>query len=177
MGRSKPTGLRLSVVKGRQTGKTLEALSAEYGLSYGTVQGWCARYKAQGEEGLTTRYSNCGKTKPDRKTNLAYRAVLCFKTWHPSWGAQKICSELLLLNPNLGLPDLRTVQKWLSNNGHRRKRKHQPKEERRWGKQTHEVWQVDAKEELQTQDGQKSCWLNIRDEHSGGVIDPPVFPL
>ena len=52
-----------------------------------------------------------------------------------------------------------------------------PKEQARWAKHLHEGWQIDAKEEILTANGYKNCWLNIVDEHSGTVIDPPVFPL
>jgi len=37
--------------------------------------------------------------------------------------------------------------------------------------------QVDANEKLECLDGQKCCYLNFTDEHSGAVLDAFVFPL
>jgi hypothetical protein len=51
-----------------------------------------------------------------------------------------------------------------------------PKTKPRQAKNLHEGWQIDAKEEMRLADGSKSSWLNITDEYSGMVIDPPVFP-
>ena len=30
---------------------------------------------------------------------------------------------------------------------------------------------------MQTLDGHKNCWLNIKDEYTGAIIEPGVFPL
>jgi hypothetical protein len=176
MGGAKAMGLRLQLIEGRKAGKTLEALSQTYQVSYGTVQGLCARYKQLGELGLKPRYANCGNRRRDGR-DLVYRAVRCFKTWHPKWGAEKIRAELLLRGPGLNIPPTRTLQQWFVYNGqNRRQRSKIPQSERQWAKAVHEVWQVDGKEELRTLDERKNCWLNITDECSGGIIHPKVFP-
>lgn len=169
-------GLRLQIIESRQAGKTLVELCAEHKMSYGTVQALCARYAQRGTEGLTPRYANCGKRRRDVRGDLVYRAVRCFKTWHPQWGAEKIRAELLMLRPNLEVPPTRTMQQWFVYNGQNCRRSKPPQSERQWAKAVHEVWQVDAKEEMPTLDGCKNCWLNITDERSGGIIKPKVFP-
>lgn len=176
MPRAKGTALRLSIIEGRQKGKTLMELSLEHHVSYGTVQSFCARFSAKGELGLKPFYDHCGKRKPG-PTDFVFRLVRCFKTWHPTWGAEKIRTELLLRRPGLLIPSVRTLQQWFHQNGQAKRRIKQPRMPRQWANFPHEGWQIDAKEEMQTQDGVKNCWLNIKDEHSGAVIAPPVFPL
>lgn len=168
--------LRLQIIEDRKGGVTLLSLSAKYQLSYGTVQTLCAQYAQKGTEGLKPQYHNCGKQRRDGRHDFVYRAVRCFKCWHPSWGAEKIRLELLMLRPDLELPATRTLQQWFVYNGQNHRRSRAPNHERQWAKSVHEVWQVDAKEEMVTLDGAKSCWLNITDERSGGIICPRVFP-
>lgn len=176
MPRSKDMGLRLRIIEGHQKGQSLRDLAFEHGISYVTVQMLCIRYNTSGVEGLKPRYGHCGKRRPDSR-DMSYRAVRCYKTWHPTWGAQKIRTELLLKDPDLKLPGIRTLQNWFHSNGQTTRRSKQPRTEAHWAKSVHEVWQIDAKEEMQTLDGRKNCWLNIKDERSGAVIEPPVFPL
>lgn len=176
MPRAKSAGLRRSIVEGRQKGKTLQQLSAEYEVSYTMVQSLCSRYRVKGESGLIPGYTACGKKRPGPK-DFIFRAVRCMKIWHPNWGAEKIRSEMLLRRPDLVIPPARTLQQWFHYTGQVPKRDKQPRVPPKWASEPHEGWQIDAKEEMQTLDGIKNCWLNIKDERSGAVIDPPVFPL
>lgn len=176
MPRAKSAGLRRSIVEGRQQGKTLHQLASEYQVSYATVQKLCARFTEQGEAGLQPRYAVCGKKRP-QADNFVYRVVRAMKVWHPRWGAEKIRCEVLIRRPDLVVPPTRTLQQWFQYAGLNKKRDKQPSAPRQWASQVHEGWQIDAKEDMQTADGVKNTWLNIKDEHSGAVVDPPVFPL
>lgn len=176
MPRAKSAGVRRSIVQSRQQGKSLSQLATEYGVSYTTVQNLCSRYETTGEEGLIPHYKACGKKRPGPK-EFIFRSVRCMKAWHPTWGAEKIRSEMLLQRPDLVIPPARTLQQWFHYTGQAPKRDKQPQALPQWANQPHEGWQIDAKEDLQTLDGIKNCWLNIKDERSGAVLDPPVFPL
>lgn len=176
MPRAKGAGLRRSIVEGRQKGKTLHQLAREHQVSYTMVQALCTQYAALGDCGLSPQYAACGK-KRRGTTDFIFRAVRCMKTWHPNWGAEKIRSQMLLYRSELVIPPCRTLQQWFQYTGQARKQDKQPKAPPQWATQVHEGWQIDAKEEMQTLDGVKNCWLNIKDERSGAVIDPPVFPL
>ena len=176
MGRPLSPETRHRIIKLRQEGLSLKAISLEVGASFSAVQSVCARYKADGADGLVPRYSNCGLNRPS-SSDLVYRAVRCFRTWHPSWGAGKICAELSRLRPCLEVPSERTLQRWFHWNGQVQKGSHIPKRPVRWAKSTHQGWQIDAKEVVRLQDGSENSWLSIIDEHSGGIIDAGVFPL
>lgn len=171
------TALRKTILDARASGKTLLCICETYGVKYVTVQKLCSRSRKKGESvALKPLYVNCGKNRPDRKFFI-YRAVICYKTWHPTWGAEKIRSEMVLLRPELPVPPARTLQKWFHYAGLSKSRSKIPRDKPVWGKRSHEVWQIDAKEEMTTLDGSKNCWLNIKDEKTGMVIEPAVFPL
>ena len=40
----------------------------------------------------------------------------------------------------------------------------------------HNIWQVDAKENLRLADSSEACYLTITDEHSGAGLEGLVFP-
>ena len=176
MGKAKSAAIRHKVVEMYELGHTLRDIATEQGMSYTSVQTLCARYKKLGAGGIKPQYVNCGRQYPT-SSNFVYRCVRCLRTWHPSWGAGKIRAEIVASRPNLIIPPVRTLHDWLVHNKQTHQRDKQPKERKEWGKSAHEVWQIDAKEAMKTLDGQYNCWLNIKDEYTGAVIDPPVFPL
>jgi hypothetical protein len=176
MGKAKSVAVRHSIIEIYESGQTLVSIATEQGLSYGCVQQLCTRYKILGSSGLKPQYSQCGKPYPDNN-DFVYRAVKCLRTWHPRWGAGKIRAELLASRPQLIVPHIRTIQRWFVHNKQNKCRDKQPRERKTWGKYPHEVWEIDAKEEIQTLEGRNNCWLNIKDEYTGAVIDPVVFPL
>jgi len=168
--------LRQTIVEECQKGASLQSIAQRHQVSYSRVQHFCQQYTAQGADGLLTHYKHCGKSRPS-PTDFVYRAVGCYKRWHPSWGAEKIRQQMLLLRPDLVVPPARTLQKWFHYQQLVKGKDKMPRQAPQWAKAVHEGWQVDAKEEVLTLDGRKNCWLNIKDEHSGAVIDPVVFPL
>ena len=176
MARPIAMAVRQSIIQGFEQGISISQLSRNYKIGRTTIHQIIKRYKENGEEGLKPHYKNCGKPRLT-STDLVYRAVRCLKTWHPNWGAEKIKAEILLARPNLALPTVRTLNRWFQWNQQNKSTTRLPKTPRKWAKFLHEGWQIDAKEEMLTMDGNKQCWLNIVDEKSGTVIDPPVFSL
>ncbi len=167
--------VRQNIIAAHQAGQAISSIAREFGVGRTTVYALIGCYQSSGEAGLAPRYGNCGKERPPVQ-DFIYRAVRCMKHWHPKWGAEKIHAHLLLLRPSLELPHPRTMYRWFRWNGQTPPRSQVPRAPRQWAAQLHEGWQIDAKEEIRTADGQWQCWLNITDEHSGTVIDPPVFP-
>jgi hypothetical protein len=168
-------GIRQSIIDLHQKGTSISSLARTFEVSRGTVHTLVKRYQSQGQAGLKPRYANCGKSRPTAE-DFVYRAVRCFKTWHPSWGGEKIHAELLRLHPDLPLPCPRTFYRWFQWNGQTTPKTRLPNPEGQWAKQVHEGWQIDAKEEIPIADGSRKSWLNITDERSGTIIDPPAFP-
>lgn len=176
MGQPISTGVRTSIIQQHLKGISNSQIAINFQVGRTSVHKLIKRYKEEGDKGLIPRYSNCGKHRPCASTNLGYRAVRCFKTWHPNWGSGKIRAEILKINPAIVLPTVRTLNRWFRWNQQNTASTKLPKAPRQWASQLHEGWQIDAKEEMKTADGVKQCWLNIVDEKSGTVVDPIVFP-
>lgn len=169
---------RQSIISDYLKGKTISYLARNYQVSRQSIYNLIERYEELGIDSLLADYSNCGLARPDA-TNFIYRAVRCMKTWHPDWGAEKIRAEMLFMRPWLELPHYRTFIRWFHWNGQLSPKPKSilPASHYKWSKYLHEIWQVDAKEEMCLLNGEKNCWLNITDEFSGAIIDPPVFSL
>ena len=170
--------VRQSIVERYKKGEGVSSLSSAFNVSRGSIYSFLNREGANGAVGLRPGYGNCGRPRPCAD-GFVYRAVRCMRAWHPEWGAEKIRAEMLLMRPGLGLPHCRTLNRWFHWNSQAETppRSVLPKTGRRDAKHLHEGWQADAKEEMEVADGTMNCWLNITDEYSGTVIDPPVFPL
>ncbi len=169
--------VRQRIIEQYKAGKGVSELSRIHDVSRGSIYTFIQRERQAGKKGLLPHYHNCGTARPGVQ-EVPYRAVRCFRTWHPSWGAEKIRAELLRLRPDLQLPHYRTINRWFHWNGQLalRLRSKPPKSLVRQASELHQGWQIDAKEELRLADGSRNCWLNITDEYSGTVISPPVFP-
>lgn len=170
--------LRQSIVACHKKGEKVASLSRRFKVSRKTIYTLIEREKADGIEGLQPHYNNCGKLRPN-EGQFIFRAVRCMRTWHPNWGSEKIHAELQSMRPQLELPHYRTFNRWFhwNNQLDLSIKSNLPKSHPKQAKRLHEGWQIDAKEELTIADDSKNCWLNIIDEYSGTVIDPPVFSL
>lgn len=170
--------LRQSIITCYKKGEKITLLSRRFDVSRKTIYTLIEREKANGLAGLGPRYQNCGKVRPDAD-QFIFRSVRCIRTWHPSWGAEKIHAEMHQMRPQLNLPHYRTFTRWFHWNKQINVsiKSQLPRISTKQAKRLHEGWQVDAKEELKIANGIKHCWLNIVDEYSGTVIAPPVFSL
>lgn len=170
--------IRQSIIRHYEQGETISFISRLFNVNRGTIYTLINRHKKDGEQGLKTDYNNCGKGRLD-ENDFIYRAVRCMRTWHPGWGSEKIHAEIAQMRPELKLPHYRTINRWFHWNNQLQPvfRSALPKANTKKAKYLHEGWQIDAKEEMLTMDGNKQCWLNIVDEYSGTVIAPPVFSL
>ena len=167
---------RQAVIDQLVKGVSMTQIASSLGLSYGTVWGLCKRYRESGSDGLKPHYENCGN-RQSQYEDLLHRSARCLKTWHRGWGGGRIRGLLKQKYPDKSIPPARTLQRWFKQNGQIKEKTKLPKEDNLWARRVHQVRQVDAKEHLKLANGQKACWLNIEDEYSSGVLDPPVFSL
>lgn len=174
----KSMAIRQSILASYKRGEKIAAISRKYNVSRKTIYTLIEREKANGLEGLKPHYQNCGKSRPQIE-NFIFRAVRCMRTWHPAWGAEKIHAEICQMRPELDLPHHRTFNRWFHWNNQLDVpiKSKLPASRPKKAERLHEGWEIDAKEELILLDSSKNCWLNIVDEYSGTVIDPPVFSL
>lgn len=175
MGVPLPVPIRQQIVAAHAKGKKLIDIADEQKLSYSTVRNIWKRYKQSGVEGLIAHYHRCGPqgTKSDA---IIYRASLWLKRCHRDWGAAMIRIVLQERYAERLIPSERTMQRWFKSAGLHRQKSKLPVVEQRWARHIHDVWQVDAKEQLIIGTNQKSCYLTIVDEKSGCLLDARVFP-
>ena len=168
--------VRLQVISQYKASVPKSRIAKNFGIGRTTIHNLIKSYLSKGEEGLKPNYSNCGKIRPTGQ-DLLYRSFRCMKIWHPEWGAERIRVKISILRPSWELPSLRTINYWFRWENPVRPKSEKPEPIKHLATKIHEIWQVDAKEEMKTVDGQAHCWLNITDEYTGAVIDPPLFSL
>ena len=160
-----------------KTGEKKVRISEELGISYYTVLNWIKRYKEGGEEGLKTKYSNCGRSRRISST-IKDRAIE-MKRDHEDWGSDYILMQLRREYPDSELVSSRQLRRYFIEAGvAKEKRSHLPKAGGSDSWATHEFYrvQVDAKEQIQTEDGNWCSYLTFTDERSGAVLNAFVFP-
>ena len=175
MGKATSYLQRQQIIALRKEGYDYGSISQSLNMSFSTVRAICQLYKKQGESGLVTHYDNCGK-EPVSRTNLIYRASLWLKHLHPLWGTPRIHTKLRGRYGQV-VPTIRTIDRWYKAVGLHKARSHNQRESIGKSTAVHNIWQVDAKENLKLVDGQKACYLTITDERSGAWLASLVFFL
>jgi transposase len=151
------------------------AISLQLSVSYGTVKSICKRYAREGIAGLEPKYDECGRKPKSTAAQAIQSTALDLRTQHSTWGSDRIRIDLVAQFGS-DAPSVRTLQRW-----YRESRHSEPKMQHntpRIGKATkvHNIWQVDAKEQLILQDKQVACYLTFTDEYSGIWLGSVVFP-
>ncbi len=168
--------IREEIVRRCQQGVPLKTVAEELGLSYRTVRRLWRRYRQQALLGLEPAYARCGR-RGLHFDRAMYQATVDLKGKHARWGSGLILLQLGEQFQGQILPSERTISRWLKGAGLQPMRGRRPKTaERRRGGQVHEVWQVDAKEQIVLGDGQGCCQLSVVDEASGAALGAVPFP-
>lgn len=173
MGRAIEMGQREQLITLKQQGHSLEAIAQQLHLPLSSVRQLSARFKQQGH--LKVSYANCGP-KEARSDLLLQRASLWLKRHHPQWGAPLIRLKLLERYGAKRTPSVRTLQRWFVDQHLTRPRQQLQQPPIGQAKAAHNIWQVDAKENLLLLDGSPGCYLTITDEHSGAGLAALVSP-
>jgi hypothetical protein len=158
-----------------QQGATAPELSQAFDVAPRTARGLLQRWRARGEGGLAPDPTR-PRDRPPPPRHPAFEPALGLRRDHPAWGAGLI-RVYLQERGTQPLPSERTLQRWFQRAGlapappGRR-----PAPSGRRARAPHEVWQVDAAEEIPLGTGARVCWLRIVDEASGAVLHTAVFP-
>jgi transposase len=172
-----PFAVRQAIIRRHRRGATPAAIADALGLPARTVRHLLARYRRQGEAALAPAYPRGPRPRPRAAERARDRAV-ALRRDHPTWGAGLI---RLHLRPPGGRrpPAARTLQRWFRRAGlgpaPRGRRPAAAAPGARAGR-PHDVWQVDAKEQVRLRTGQRVSWLRVVDECSGAVLWTAVFP-
>jgi transposase len=169
-----PVSQRRAIIESRAAGESFVSIAQRLGISYDTVRRIHKRYRATGQ--LAPNYEACGHREV-RKAGAIYEQAIALKAAHPKWGAGLIRTELADGFAETHLPSERTLQRWFKRAGVQKPPQDRgPRQVVKRGKAAHEVWALDAKEEVQLADGSYVSWLTVVDEGSGAILATVLFP-
>jgi hypothetical protein len=182
MGQAHSLAQRETIICQHQTGMSMAEVSETLNVSYDSVREICKRYRESLLSGsdlksvLTPHYSNCGP-KREKWSSDVVDVVLLLKTEHPLWGAPRLMVDLERQMLGQALPSIRTVERWFRKNNLGKPPRQTGEAAIGRSRGVHNIWEVDAKENLVLLDGQEACYLTTVDEKSGALLASPVFPL
>jgi transposase len=155
-----------------QQGRPAAAIAEELEIPARTVRRLLRRI-AEDANRLTPGYDRCGR--PKQQPSEIIEEALGLREQHPGWGAGLIRVLLKREQWPSEVPCERTFQRWFRRLGTppappgRR-----PEAQSNRAQHPHEVWQVDAADQMRLKQGQAS-WLRATDECSGAVLKTIVF--
>ena len=170
-----PVPVRQVIIQRAEQGQSAGLIARSLGLVARTVRQLLQRLRKQGPDALTTSYS--GRSHPPQSRTLIEEAIQ-LRRMHPTWGAGLVCVLLRRHCPADVIPTERTLQRWFRRaglipapNGRRSGLSSYQRAPR-----PHDVWQMDAADQVALHNGTQVCWLRIADECSGAVLQTTVFP-
>lgn len=173
-----PTAIAMSVreeiVRRREGGDTFRQIASSLGVSYNATRRIWQQSEREGQ--VKPHYERC-RPPEVRKTAALHEQALALKRAHPGWGGGLIRLELSARFVAEDLPSERSLQRWFRRAGMGRKPSDTPPRPRvTRGRQPHQVWAIDAKEQIRLADGSYVSWLTITDEASGAILSATLFP-
>jgi transposase len=170
-----PMPVRQVIFKRWRKGESVVILAKELNLSVRTVQHLIRRFDVRGQNGLETDYARCSTNKLPTDSN-SFQKAIAMRQQHPGWGGGLI--RVVLKEQGIeSCPSVRTLQRWfrrsLSASAPPGRR---PASDDRRAHAPHDVWQMDAVDQLPLASGQQVSWLRVVDECSGAVLQTTIFP-
>lgn len=171
-----PVPVRRQMLQMHEQGRTLAVIARQLNLSRRTVSRLLRRAADNSVDGLLPRYDHA----PHHRCALEAKwrdELMQTAEDHPTWGATYLRLRLSERHPQVDWPSARTMQRWIEAVRPRPAppgRKPTATSRARAGR-PHEVWQIDAVDQLALGNGQKVCWLRMTDECSGAFLQTKVF--
>jgi hypothetical protein len=157
-----------------QSGEKKSVISRALEVDYDTLLGWIKRFEEEGMNGLELRYNRCGRRS--QADTAVYNRAIEYRQAHGGWGCSYIRLKLVTEFGESAVASVRQIQRWIKAKGLIPSTTRLPAVNSPWADSPLKCVQVDANEQLECSDGQKCCYLNFTDEHSGSVLDAFVFP-
>jgi hypothetical protein len=170
-----PLPLRQRLWRLAQQGLATAELAARLRLPRRTTQHLLRRFR-QDPQRLQPAYRP-GPGRPRWAASPLREEALAQRQQHPAWGAGYIGVRLRDAHPGQPVPSARTLLRWFASlrqpaapPGPR------PQADRTRATRPHEVWQMDAADQLRLRGGGGACWLQLVDECSGAFLQTAVSP-
>ena len=170
-----PVPVRQALFARWEKGEAVATLADEFELSVRTVRHLVRRFAQRGQQGVVPDYERCA-TKKMPADQPTFQEAVKMRTQHPTWGGGLI-RVLLQERGSESCPSERTLQRWFQQSstspappGRR------PASDGKRARHPHDIWQMDAVDQLCLASGQKVSWLRVVDEYSGAVLQTTIFP-
>ena len=170
-----PIPIRQVILARWQKGESVATLAEELNLSARTVYHLVRRFGQRGQQGLAPDYKRCA-TKKTPTDSVVFQKAVEMRQQHATWGGGLI-RVLLREQGDDACPSERTLQRWFRRSalatappGRR------PASDDQRARHPHDVWQMDAVDQLRLASGQQISWLRLVDECSGVVLQTTIFP-
>ena len=170
-----PIPVRQAILKRWQKGESVASLAEELRVSVRTIRHLVRRFAQRGPDGLEPDYARCA-TKKLPTNSEPFQKALEMRRQHPGWGGGLI-RVVLQEQDNADCPSARTLQRWFQRStlaqappGRR------PANNQQRAEHPHDVWQMDAVDQLRLASGQRVSWLRLVDECSGAVVQTTISP-
>ncbi|HLN64660.1 MAG TPA: hypothetical protein VK464_24310 [Symbiobacteriaceae bacterium] len=177
MPRFVPVPTRLAVYHAHLDGLGTAELAGRFNLPRRTVR----HIIGQGRDSGGTFHGPAYASGPSASafTATLRQRVLALRQQHPRWGATLIRLCLEDLPPDQldePVPSDSTIRRWLEEGGLSPCPAGRKADSRLRACAAHEVWQVDAADQMRLLGGSLVSWLRLVDECSGAVLRTAVFP-
>ncbi len=174
MPRATPLIVRRAIWTAAQQGEDTASLAARFGTPQRTVRRLIRSFHDAQDQVVAPAYrpGSAAPAWPVSAVDLAHQ----LRAAHPTWGAGMLLVQLRRKFPDTSLPCIRTLQRWMGEAGLAPALPGRRREPRRRAEAVHEVWEVDAADQLALATGQLVSWLRLVDEYSGAVLQTVVFP-
>jgi transposase InsO family protein len=170
-----PIPTRKAILRRWQAGQEAATVAADLDLIPRSVRRLYQRFR---DHGISDIGPNHRTSNTHRQDAPAYSAALALRQEHPTWGAPLIHVMLGHNFPKRSLPCPRTLQRWFAHAGlgYAPKTRMPGVTDYHRADFPHDVWQMDAAEQLKLADGHHQVsWLKIVDEHTGAVLLTKIF--
>jgi len=175
MARAVAVPMRLVLLQRWRHGQTVAEIADGLALHPRTVRHLIRRFRTG--QAYEPAYARCGGRHPWPNQEL-FEFAVNLRRQHSQWGAGYIRVLLRAAWPRQRLPNTRTLQRWFARAGlGPAPRGVKPATSHARATRPHEVWQIDAVEQLRLADGSLACWLRITDEFTGAILRTKVFPI
>jgi transposase InsO family protein len=169
-----PVATRLAVYDSHQNGLGTAEVAALYQLAPRTVRFIVRQGRAAAGAFQPPRYPS-GPQASAFSPSLRQQ-ILGLRQQHSRWGAALLRLCLADLRPDDELPSEPTIRRWLRGADLAPARAGRKSAPRPRSCTPHEVWQVDAADQMRLLNGQLVSWLRLVDECSGAALQTIVFP-
>ena len=172
-----PVPVRQLIVQRAAQGQSAGWIARSLGLVARTVRQLVQRLRVRGPNALVASCPRRPYQHPPPFRALIEEA-LQLRRLHATWGAGLVRVLLHRQDPANPIPAERTLQRWFRRAGllpAPSGRRAGPSSYQR-AQEPHDMWQMDAADQVALQSGQQVCWLRIADECSGAVLQTTVFP-